>query len=376
MNKLKRVSPAQMSTLLKESTKTSPSTAGTTGRHPVNAAYVMSRNDYDGIMLHLNENLFSGSLSHDQTIMGELHRYPSGGDQALRTAAAMAFGLSPNEVFTAVGSSHAICLLLLRFAPVYKKLILPSPTWSYYRACTQSLDVEIIDVPLQIKDHRYSYDVMALDAAIKKEGPALVILVTPNNPTGNTLSYEYIRMIATNHPDSTIVVDEAYFGFSEVDHQQSATLLRQHDNVVIIRSLSKAYGLAGLRVGFALASGAMRDAIAAYFLPFGLPDHVQKVAASRILDWPFLKSINAACAEAQEVFRASLADVTGLTVYRSDANFCLVQVPQGTATILSKQLEDNGYIIKCLSESQLRITMAQPKIMRDVAKIIKNGMVQ
>lgn len=371
--KLKRISQAQIDGSLQHVPQSSPCRGSIAKPLSVGAAYSMSRNDYDGVMLHLNENLFCRPQSVEQVLTGEFHRYPISGDHVLRTAASRAFELSPTEVFSAAGSSHALCMLILRFAPTYKKLIVPSPTWNYYQACAQSLDVDIIDVPLQRKGTRYFYNIAALDAAMHKEGPALVILATPNNPTGNTLSYDCISLLATNHPDSTIIVDEAYFGFHDVSHQQPAALLREHDNVVIIRSLSKAYGLAGLRVGFALASGAIRDAIAPYFLPFGLPEDVQKVAATRLLDKVFLKSVSAACMEAQKVLRDSLAGVVGFTVYRSHANFCLVQVPPGMANRLAERLEDKGFIIKSLGESQIRITMAPPDIMRDVARILTHS---
>jgi histidinol-phosphate aminotransferase len=166
------------------------------------------------------------------------------------------------------------------------------------------------------------------------------------------------------------MVDEAYFGFGDTAPQAAARCLRQLDNVIVIRSLSKAYGLAGVRCGFALVPGKIRDAIAGLFLPFGLPMWVQRVAARRLYDATYLSRIRARCHAGQSALREALAGCRSVRVYDSDANFCLVRGAPGQAAEWVAALEAAGYIVKHVNDCCVRVTIAAPDVMRCVARIV------
>ncbi len=350
---------------------------------PFHEPYTISNNEQVGMtQLHLNENLFIDSelfianscqYSKAEQRDNELHLYPPGGNRIIREAAAEVFGFSVDEVFPAAGSSHVLSLLLLRFASIYRKIILPSPTWGYYRSCVKALDIAVVDVQMKVEDKQFVYDIAALDSALASNGPAILLLSTPNNPTGNIIDYQDIGKLASSNPTSMVIVDESYFGFVDIDTCAASKLAHAHDNIIIIRSLSKAYGLAGLRVGFALATGFARNAINNFFLPFGLPKYVQEIAAYRLKDKNLLQKVRIACAAGYDALVSGLAENSTITAYRSNANFCLINVPPGTAKNYLKQLEINGYLVKYHSDSYIRITIAKPQIMIDVASILNKG---
>jgi histidinol-phosphate aminotransferase len=330
----------------------------------------------------LNENLFidselfiADSCQYSKTEQrdNELHLYPPGGNRIIREAAAEVFGFSVDEVFPAAGASHALSLLLLRFASIYRKIILPSPTWGYYRSCAKALDITTVDVKMKVEDKQFVYDIAALDSALASNGPAILLLSTPNNPTGNIIDYQDIGKLASSNPTSMVIVDESYFGFVDIDPCAVSKLAHAHDNIIIIRSLSKAYGLAGLRVGFALATGFAKNAINNFFLPFGLPIYVQEIAAYRLKDNSLLQKVRIACAAGYDALVSGLAENSAITAYRSNANYCFINVPPGTAKNYLKQLEINGYLVKYYSDSYIRITIAKPQIMIDVASILNKG---
>ncbi len=355
----------------------------TTSSIPFHEPYTISNNEHVGMtQLHLNENLFVDSelfiadscrYSKGEQINNGLHLYPPSGNRIICEAAAEVFGFSVDEVFPAAGASHVLSLLLLRFASIYRKIILPSPTWGYYRSCAKSLDITVVDVQMKVEDKQFVYDIATLDSALVSNGPAILLLSTPNNPTGNIIDYQDIGKLASSNPTSIVIVDESYFGFVDIDPCAASTLVHAHDNIVIVRSLSKAYGLAGLRVGFALATGVAKNAINNFFLPFGLPKYVQEIAADRLKDTRLLQKVRIACTAGYDALVSGLTENYSITAYRSNANFCLINVPPGTAKNYINQLEINGYLVKYHSDSHIRITIAKSQTMVHVASILNKG---
>jgi histidinol-phosphate aminotransferase len=336
--------------------------------------YQIPANEHNAVMLHLNENLLLDDTMEQALVRGltpgDLHRYPPGGDHLLRQAAAEVCGVRPEAVLPSAGAAHAIQHLLLRFVPVFRHVILPSPTWTFYATCIAPLGGRVLEAPLRDDGARFAYDVAAIDRLLSIQGEALVMLATPNNPTGNSLPYDDILRVAQRHPHCVFMVDEAYFGFGEADPQAAARCLQRLDNVIVIRSLSKVYGLAGVRCGFALAPGNIRDAIAGLFLPFGLPIWVQTVAARRLHDATYLSRIRARCHAGQSALREALAGCRSVWVYDSDANFCLIRGAPGQAAEWVGALESAGYIVKHVNDCCLRVTIAAPDVMRRVARIL------
>jgi histidinol-phosphate aminotransferase len=337
--------------------------------------YQMPANEHDAVMLHLNENLFLDEANEQalvrEAMLGDLHRYPPGGDCLLRHTIGEACGISPDAVLLSAGATHAIQHLLLRFVPVLRAIVLPSPTWSFYAACTAAAGGEVVEVPLRTERCWFEYDLPALDRLLTARGQALAIVPTPNNPTGHSLPYDDLRWLALRHPRCLFMIDEAYFGFGDGDLRAAARHLRQLDNAVVIRSFSKAYGLAGLRCGFVLAPGAIRHSLAGPFLPFGLPLWVQRIAAARLRDARFLSRVRTRCQAAQRAFRQALRGCRTVRAYVSDANFCLVRTTAGRAVEHTHALAAAGYVVKQVSHRDLRITLANPDVMRSVARVLR-----
>ncbi|MGH9160756.1 MAG: pyridoxal phosphate-dependent aminotransferase [Vicinamibacteraceae bacterium] len=339
------------------------------------ACYQMPANEHHAVMLHLNENLFLDEASEQalvrEAMLGDLHRYPPGGDYLLRQAIGEACGISPDAVLPSAGATHAIQHLLLRFVPVLRTVVLPSPTWSFYAACTAAAGGEVVEVPLRNESGWFEYDLPALDRLLTAREKALVIVPTPNNPTGHSLPYDDLRRLALRHPRCLFMIDEAYFGFGDRDLRAAARHLQQLDNAVVIRSFSKAYGLAGLRCGFVLAPGAIRQSLAGPFLPFGLPLWVQRIAAARLRDASYLSLVRVRCRAAQRALRQALRGCRTVRAYVSDANFCLVRTTAGKAAARTQALAAAGYVVKQVSHRDLRITLANPDVMRSVARVLR-----
>ncbi|MCB9706346.1 MAG: histidinol-phosphate aminotransferase family protein [Myxococcales bacterium] len=349
-----------------------PFTGATITRRLVDAAarlrgYAMPACEPDGVArLHLNENLLADERP-------ELARYPEGGDRRLLAALARRHGVPEEAVFVNLGASGIIHQLLGAFTNAGATALLPAPTWSFYHSVLAACRIRWREVELRVDDDAYAYDVGAWIAAIERDMPSLVALISPNNPTGNRIAGADVLALARTSPDTLIVVDEAYHGLADDDPLGAAELLAAADNVVLIRTFSKALGLAGIRVGYAL-SGRMGAALLRRTpVPFGLPAAAQEVALARLGDPERLAEIRERCRAGRDAFANELSGRTGFTVYRSDANFVLTRVPEGRGLALRDHLLGHGVQVKLMGgrlRDHLRITVAEPALMRRIAGLL------
>jgi histidinol-phosphate aminotransferase len=177
---------------------------------------------------------------------------------AFSQAIARSEQVSPQQVLFGVGSSEVIASAICAFANTTKPMITASPTYDIIVALARSLGRPVVEVPLT---SQWAYPVKELAAAAKKSGGGLIYLCNPNNPTGSLTPIEDIRWLVANlPPDTVLFVDEAYLEFAAANTVESAIkYVREDKNVVVARTFSKIYGMAGVRAGFGCARGACRD---------------------------------------------------------------------------------------------------------------------
>lgn len=181
-----------------------------------------------------------------------------------------------SPVIAVRGADEAIDLLIRTFCqPGKDKIAVCTPTYAMYEFCADALAIETLDVPLI--GEAFELDTQGVIAAAKQAN--LVFLCSPNNPTGNPLSQQaMIEILEGTQQDALVVVDEAYIEF-EID-QSVATLIARYPNLVVIRTLSKAFGLAAVRCGFILADESVMEYVAKLIPPYPMPD----CSASIVLD--------------------------------------------------------------------------------------------
>ncbi|MFH1467388.1 MAG: aminotransferase class I/II-fold pyridoxal phosphate-dependent enzyme [Pseudomonadota bacterium] len=328
------------------------------------------------IPLHLNENLFEveGALPPLPTDRPTLSRYPVGGSRPLVQALADHYGLEPAAIFVNAGACGVLNVVFSLCANAGAVAVMPSPTWSYYHDVLGGLGVRRVDVPQRLGPDGYAYDVDAIAERAVGCGATLVVLTSPNNPTGNRVGYAEVRALAQRCAGSLIVLDEAYFGFAPPDPMPVATLVGDCPNVVVVRTFSKALGLAFLRVGFALAGEQARILLRRLPVPFGLAGYAQELAIARLRDRAYLAAVRQACQRARETLHAGLHDLPGFFVHPSAANFVLVRTPPGRARAIRDHLADHGFLVKLGDSAEmpdhLRITLADVPIMDRVASLV------
>lgn len=249
-----------------------------------------------------------------------LHRYPS--DEAmtlLREALAHAFHVQTENVLLGNGSSEIIEKLFYAFGGQGRKILYPTPSFSMYPIYARAADAQGIAFPL---GENWSLDVSAFIQQAQREQVNLAVLCNPNNPTGNVWPREIIAELAEKLP-CPLLVDEAYIDFCP---EHTATdLLPTHKNLLLTRTFSKAYGLAGARVGFLLADADMVQTVAKAYMPYYL-NALSLATADIVFQMrdEFQPRIAMTIAERKRVEQA-LQKVQGLQVFPSATNFVLLR---------------------------------------------------
>lgn len=299
--------------------------------------YTSARESHlDGILLDANENSLGSVVTYDSL---ELNRYPDPNQRALRKAVSDLISVQQENLFFGVGSDEIIDLFVKIFChPRRDEVIICEPTYGMYRVCCDTNDVAVKNVPL---NSNYDIDLEAVKNAVT-EKTKLIFLCSPNNPSANLLSKEKIVELAKTK-DVMIVVDEAYIDFTKQTGlaQESVSM----PNIAVMRTFSKAWGMAGVRCGYSVAS----DFITKILFKVKAPYNINKLTSDFILRSIAKKEkyesfVDQIVSERERV-SAELRGIKRVKkVLTSDANFISFVVDE-PKTVFS-YLESKGIIIR------------------------------
>lgn len=314
--------------------------------------YSSARSEFEGsaeVFLDANENAFGSPAGFG------LNRYPDPLQRELKDKLAALKGVPPSQVFLGNGSDEAIDLLFRIFCePRQDEVIICPPTYGMYRVSADINDVAVREIRLTADFH---LDVPAIMTGIR-DATKLIFVCSPNNPTGNLMSRESVLEIAGQFK-GIVVVDEAYIDFA--DESSMIAELAHMPNLVVLQTFSKAWGMAGVRVGLAFASGEIVGLMNRVKPPYNVSASAQQIVIEaldremKVNEW-----IDTAKLERSRLENSLSALSMVRTVYPSDANFLLVGVDDANAVyqylIKEKIVVRNRNNID-LCEGCLRITV-------------------
>lgn len=243
--------------------------------------------------------------------------YPDSNCQSLRNAIGKHYNVSDNQVVCGVGSDQLIDCLIRGILMPGDAVVYPDPSFSMYQSIITLNHGKGIPVSLN-EDFTYNIDTMI--KACEKNAAKLLILCTPNNPTGNSLSIDEIRQIA-RAVACPIMIDEAY---GEFNNESAISLIDEFENIVVLRTFSKAYGLAGLRIGYGIGSEKALYPIEISKPPYNVNTFTQVVAETIIDNPDAYKAHIEDMKNERDVIKKALEEM-GMKVYPSDANFLLIE---------------------------------------------------
>ena len=240
-----------------------------------------------------------------------------------------------------------------------QKLLAPAYSWWYYKKLASEANGTDVEYPMIVGADRYEYDVDEMIRVYQREKPSLFLISSPNNPTGNSLSSNDLNIILEKTKDTIVILDEAYLSYTDLINAKK--LIAQYPNLIIIRTFSKYYALAGLRIGYAIVGENftnLRELMNRYL---GYNRLSEDVAIAALDSADYYQDIYNKMKQDKEIYYRELAKINDFTVYKSDANFILVKVPRDIMPGLKSFLNDKGLIIKFMNEeilnSHLRITI-------------------
>ncbi|MCU0546741.1 MAG: histidinol-phosphate transaminase [Oscillatoriaceae cyanobacterium Prado104] len=305
------------------------------------------------IKLNSNENPYPPSpkaLQVLREIDGEmLRRYPDPTAKNFRLAASKVFGVPDDWIGVGNGSDDLLNLIVRAVGEPGKQVVYPYPTYVLYRTLTQIQEAEFIEVPYP---EDYQLPVGLLIAA---QG-AVTFIASPNSPSGTAVSIADLEKLA-KELSGILVIDEAYVDFAEAN---ALELTKKYGNVIILRTLSKGYSLAGLRLGFCIANPELLAQLNKVKDSYNVDAIAYAVAASAIADQDY-KIANAEKIKASRSKLAISFKELGFQVWPSQTNFLLVRPPQGDAERIYQTLKARGILIRYFNQprltDKLRITV-------------------
>lgn len=300
-------------------------------------AYSSARDEFEGmapVMLDANENSL-GSVGPD-----DFSRYPDPHQRAIKVALAKLKGVAPNQIFLGNGSDEAIDLLVrLTCTPGQDSIVICPPTYGMYEVAANLNDVRVERLPLT-PDFQLPADAAQKLAASSAK---LVFLCSPNNPTGNLLAVEDMEAILANFK-GLVVVDEAYADFAEAPSW--TTRLAEFPRLVVLQTFSKAWGLAGLRLGVAYAASALIAYLDKIKPPYNISAATQQHALAALAAAPSLPGMRTELLHGRTWLLEQLPQISIVEhIFPSDANFLLVRFTVD-ATAVYDQLRARGIVVR------------------------------
>jgi histidinol-phosphate aminotransferase len=290
------------------------------------------------------------------------NRYPPFVASSFISAVSEATGWPEEGVLVANGSNELIQAILAVVVGPGASVVIPEPTFTLYRLMTDVNGGAVVSVALTPGELRF--DVDAIIAAASETDAVVIVLCSPNNPTGCSLSRREIERIY-DETNGLILLDQAYVEFGGYD---AIPLLEGRPRMVVLRTFSKAMAMAGLRAGYLLAHPALAAEVHKAKLPYNI-NFFSEVAAAEVLRGRALLAPGvAAIREERDRLLRELADIPGIRVYHSDANFVLFRVTAPAVThtrVFDRLLEEHGILVRDVSkypmlERCLRVNAGTP----------------
>ena len=242
-----------------------------------------------------------------------------------------------------------------------EKMLCPSQSWWYYQKVAAEVAGETVTYSLKEGTDAFSYDVDELIGLYRKESPRVVLIASPNNPTGNSFPDDDLRKLTEAFRESIVVLDEAYWGFADAPNDHVAGLVSRYRNLVVLRTFSKYYALAGARIAFA-AVGTSLSRLTKFSARYLGYNRISEMLALAALDsTEYYEAISRQMREDRQSYYGLFARFNGFRCFASDANFILVKIPPDAKAPLQQFLQGRQIIIKFFSEPEfvncVRITL-------------------
>lgn len=271
------------------------------------------------------------------------------------------FGIPEKNILLGYGGEDLLKQAVHCYIDKGDKIMIPSYSWWYYKKIADEKKGVKIEYPIVEGEDSFYYDIEGMLEIYEKHRPKLVLISSPNNPTGNRLEADQLKIVLRKMKDAVVIIDEAYSLFYNRDNSYLKDLVSEFPNVLVIRTFSKYYGLAGLRIGFVLMgeNHAELSLFSARYLGYNRLS--EKVAIAALDSNEYYDDMRNKMAADMNMYLEEFNKIEGFKAYKSYANFILVKIPAEIKDDLKKYFTERNMIVKFMSEdglfNHLRITI-------------------
>ncbi|HLF19181.1 MAG TPA: aminotransferase class I/II-fold pyridoxal phosphate-dependent enzyme, partial [Bacteroidota bacterium] len=319
--------------------------------------------------LDRNENLYGPAPKCFDVLKniseGELSVYSRdfvrGVKSKLSERLAVDFGIPEQQILLSEGSEDMLKQAVHCYLKPGEKILAPQQSWWYYQKVASEVLGVTVTYSLKEGADSFSYDVEEVTDLYRTHSPRVVLIASPNNPTGNLFPENVFEDPMNTAGKSVVILDEAYWGFNGQTDEHIAALVGKYENLLVLRTFSKYYALAGARIGFAAAGNGLSHLaqFASRYLGFNRVSEALALAALDSAEYyrQIADNMNADREKYYELF----SRFEGFQCFKSDANFVLVKIPSELKSLLQRYLSHNNIAVKFFSEPEfmnhIRITL-------------------
>ncbi len=289
----------------------------------------------------VSSNPFAPPPGVEKSLSGAaINRYPDSETTELRQGLSEKLGMTPDNILAGNGSMELIRLIALAYFGKGDNILILEPTFGEYEVACRIVGAEVVK-QWRRAEKGFALSIEEMIGLIRQHRPRGVFLCNPNNPTGDYLSRQEVETISDSCEDSLLILDEAFSAFA--DESWSSIDLVHRGDVVLVRSMTKDYGLAGLRLGYAIARQEIIDSLRRVRPPWNVNVMAQRAGIAALEDAGYLEWCKQKLGEAKQFLIGELHRI-GYAVIRSRANFFLVRV--GDARAFRAALLKHGILVR------------------------------
>lgn len=285
------------------------------------------------------------------------------------------FGVSEEQIIISYGEEDFFRTIFDELDPKKDSVLTHSFHYTYYKKYLDFKNIALNTFEMKEENESFVFDIENCIQQYQKTNPKILLLTSPNNPTGNSLSAEELEKLLKNiSAETLVVVDEAYCGFDEHYEQKAfISLLEKYPNVVFLRSFSKLYALAGLRIGFALCGANVKNLLKYQSRYLGLSRILEEVAVAALESEEYYKKLSAEIIADRDKFISETRNFKNFQPFNSHANFVLVKIAnRDIAERLKNALQNEEVVVsKFVDESFLRVSVGEKELTEKFLKLLR-----
>lgn len=327
--------------------------------------------------LHLNENIFGPSpkcLEVLKTVsIQELYEYDMATKDFLVEEISKAFAIPADDIYIHNGSAEVVKSVFSIILERGDCILTSNPGWNYYTSLAEEKFCNTYYYDVLKDDYSYYMDVEDILKKAEKYHPKIIVITSPHNPTGCRMDGHVVELIVKKNPESLILLDEAYWGFSE-ENIDVRRLVETYTNILISRTFSKYYGIANVRVGYGFCNAKVKHIFGLDLPLFRESTISRKIAVAAIHDKPYYERMNQELNEVKTWFIDTLNHISGVRAFQSDCNFVAVKIENVDMKKLKDELQKEELLIRLFDdhgEAVARIAIGQRNMMEKVVREIK-----